>query len=61
MALIGGATDAVWSGTGYTRGSGDWIPMWSDELLKKPRPNPGTKPEPVGFCTQDKWKNSSNF
>jgi hypothetical protein len=33
MALIGTETDAVWSGTGYTRGSGDWIPIWSDEFL----------------------------
>ena len=38
MAAIGTETDAVWSGTGYTRGSGDWIPIWSDEFLNG-RPN----------------------
>ncbi len=29
MALIGSYEPSVWSGTGYTRGSGDWIPIWS--------------------------------
>ena len=32
MAIIGSNTPVVWTGTGYTRGSGDWHAIWSDEF-----------------------------
>jgi hypothetical protein len=33
MVLIGTQTNTVWSGTGYTRGSGDWVAPWSDGFI----------------------------
>ena len=35
MGITGSVgTSAVWTGTGFTRGNGEWIPVWSDDANK---------------------------